>query len=240
MFAKEYLEFMPEACLRLLRSCPPEDVSTRKELLIATRHVLTAESRGVFAPHVEMLMNERVLVGTGITAHESLRSLAYSIVADLIHHVRNDLHLSQLASVIHVFAGCLNDSTFANSIQTMSGKLLNTLIEVIHSKGDPMEAGRLMQIILVSSIERLVALTEAFERLRAVHLRDKGKAKAKEGEDEGVGETEVEPPEEKLAHGWREIEQGMPVHAVSYAHESLEGFCKGEWLVSSFVNYHPV
>ena len=27
---KEYMEVFPEACIRLLRDCPPEDVGTRK------------------------------------------------------------------------------------------------------------------------------------------------------------------------------------------------------------------
>jgi transformation/transcription domain-associated protein len=27
---KDYLEVFPEACVRLLRDCPPEDVGTRK------------------------------------------------------------------------------------------------------------------------------------------------------------------------------------------------------------------
>jgi transformation/transcription domain-associated protein len=31
---KHYLELFPEACVRLLKDCPPEDVATRKVRLV--------------------------------------------------------------------------------------------------------------------------------------------------------------------------------------------------------------
>jgi transformation/transcription domain-associated protein len=199
---KEYLEIFPEACVRLLRDCPPEDVVTRKELLVATRHILTADSRTSFIPYIDILLEERVLVGTGITSRDSLRPLAYSVVADLIHHVRNELPLAQLSRVVYVFSRSLNDATFSSSIQTMCAKLLNTIIESIYSKGDLVEAGKIMKGMFFSSLEKLMAVTEAYDRLKA--LKDDGE------------------------HGWRQIEQAMPVFSVAYADESLDTFCKGQ------------
>jgi len=38
----------------------------------------------------------RVLVGTGRACFESLRPLAYSLLAEIVHHVRGDLSLSQV------------------------------------------------------------------------------------------------------------------------------------------------
>lgn len=204
LFQHEYLAVLPESCIRLLRSCAADDVSTRKELLIATRHVLMSEQKEVFAPYVEMLMNERVLLGSSVTAHESLRSLAYSIVADLIHHVRSDITFRLLSTVVNTFSSCLQDATFPTSIQTMSGKLLNTVIDAIPQKGEPAEAAQLLNLILNTNIERLVSLTLAFERLR-------------DAKDEA----------DLKKTGWREIERAMPVCAISYAHDSVEGFCRG-------------
>jgi transformation/transcription domain-associated protein len=207
---KEYLEVFPEACVRLLRDCPPEDVSTRKELLVATRHILTADSRSSFIPYIGTLLEDRVLVGTGITSRDTLRPLSYSVVADLIHHVRNELPLEQLSKIVFVFSCQMNDSTYSSSIQTMCAKLLNTIIESIYSKGDTVEAAKIMKSMFFSSLEKLVAMTLALDKL---------KAPVYSGRDSEEGNKEV---------GWRLIEQSMPVFSVAYANESQEYWCKGE------------
>ncbi|WRT70688.1 uncharacterized protein IL334_007686 [Kwoniella shivajii] len=226
---KEYVDVFPEACLRLLRDCPPEDVGTRKELLVATRHILTVESRACFIPYIDVLLEERVLVGTGVSSRELLRPLAYSVVADLIHHVRNDLPLAQLTQVVYVFSCNLNDSTFNSSIQTMCAKLLNTIIDSIHSKADSVDFARIIKGIFFTFLEKLTAMSEAHDRLKAVGIRDKGKGKAKEeadGADVLMEDAAKESAEDRMQNGWRDIEQAMPVHSVAYANESLESFCR--------------
>ncbi|WWD20697.1 hypothetical protein CI109_105173 [Kwoniella shandongensis] len=228
---KDYVEVFPEACVRLLRDCPPEDVGTRKELLVATRHILTVESRASFIPYIDTLLEERVLVGTGVSSRELLRPLAYSVVADLIHHVRDQLPLAQLTRVVYVFSCNLNDATFSSSIQTMCAKLLNTIIDSIYSKADNTESTRIMRGMFFTFLEKLTAMSEAHERLRAIGLRDKGKGKAKEENKEEVdGDVPMEETTDEAAdrqmHGWRDIEQAMPVHSVAYANESLESFCR--------------
>ncbi|KAK4687186.1 transformation/transcription domain-associated protein, partial [Tremellales sp. Uapishka_1] len=227
---KDYLQVFPEACVRLLRDCPPEDVGTRKELLVATRHILTVDSRSSFIPYIDTLLDERALVGTGVSSREALRPLAYSVVADLIHHVRNELPISQLARVVYVFSCNLNDATFSSSIQTMCAKLLNTIIESIHNKGDSAEATRIMRGMFVSSLEKLVAMTEAHDRIKALSTRGSGKGKEKEVvEEEGDAVMEDAAAEEyadRQQHGWKEIETARPVHSVAYANESLETFCR--------------
>ena len=221
---KNYLDIFPEACVRLLRDCPPEDVSTRKELLIATRHILTAESRSAFIPYLDILLDDRALVGTGVTSRETLRPLAYSVVADLIHHVRNELPLEQLARIVYVFSCNLNDATFSSSIQTMCCKLLNTVIESINSKGDKLEATKIMRGMFATAGEKLAAVVSAFDRVRAARAKGKGKEK---DVDEEMRDAE-EDKKERLEHGWKDIEQAMPIHAVAYCNDSLELFCRGE------------
>jgi transformation/transcription domain-associated protein len=79
-----------------------------------------------------------------------------------------------------------------------------------------------------SSLEKLTAIVDAHDRLKAISVRDKGKEKAKEDEAE-VEDVEMEDPMlDKQTHGWRDIEQAMPVHSVAFANESLESFWKGE------------
>ena len=135
--------------------------------------------------------------------------LAYSVVADLIHHVRNDLPLAQLARVVYVFSCNLNDATFTSSIQTMCAKLLNTIIESIYAKGDPDQAARIAKGMFYSSLEKLVAIVDAHDRLKAIHIRDKGKGKAKEESEKNEEDVAMEKDEseqsDKQLHGWREI-----------------------------------
>lgn len=70
---KPFQQQIPDFILRLLRECPPESSATRKELLVATRHILSTDFRTAFAPKIDLLLNEKVLIGTGVTSHDTLR-----------------------------------------------------------------------------------------------------------------------------------------------------------------------
>ena len=60
---------------------------------------------------MEKLFDEEVLLGGGWTTHESLRPLAYSTLADLVHHVRQQLPMPDLAKAVHLFAKNVHDET---------------------------------------------------------------------------------------------------------------------------------
>ncbi|KAG0235555.1 hypothetical protein B0O80DRAFT_498171 [Mortierella sp. GBAus27b] len=122
---------IPDFVIRLLRDCPPEAAATRKELLVATRHILSIDFRQAFVPKIDILLNENVLVGTGVTSHETLRPLAYSMLADLVHHVRAELTPEQLAKTVYIYSRNLHDPSLASSIQTMCAKLLLNLVDCI-------------------------------------------------------------------------------------------------------------
>ena len=108
----------------------------------------------------------------------------------------------------------------------MCAKLLNTIAESVHSKGDGGDATRILRCMFVSSLEKLMAITDAYERLKASHLKGKGKAKGKDSAQEG--DVSMEEAVAGLhVYGWRDIEQAMPIHAVAYASDSLEAFCRG-------------
>lgn len=99
----QHSNMMVKGMLGLLSLCPMEVAHLRKELLIAARHILATELRTKFVPHMERLFDEDVLLGHGWTTYESLRPLAYSTLADLVHHVRQLLPLSDLARAVHLF-----------------------------------------------------------------------------------------------------------------------------------------
>jgi transformation/transcription domain-associated protein len=159
-----------------------------------------------------------------VTSWETLRPLGYSVVADLIHHVRNELPIDQLAKVVYIFSCNLNDPTFTSSIQTMCAKLLNTIVDSIQNRGEAGEANRLLRGMFISSLEKLVAMTDAYDKIKAIHLRDKSKGQP---DTDGDAVMELDAAAQKQLYGWKEIEVGLPVHAVAFANDTLESFCKG-------------
>ncbi|XP_075538774.1 transcription-associated protein Nipped-A isoform X6 [Dermacentor variabilis] len=127
---------LAQGMLGLLMLCPQEVAHLRKELLIAARHILATDLRNKFVGCMEQLFDENILIGSGWTAYESLRPLAYSTLADLVHHVRQHLPLNNLSSAVAVFSRNVHDESLPASIQTMSCKLLLNLVECIRTRSD--------------------------------------------------------------------------------------------------------
>ncbi|CAB5395404.1 unnamed protein product [Rhizophagus irregularis] len=78
-----------------------------QRFMVATRHILSTDIRNTFINKIDILLDEKVLVGP----------MAYSMLADLVHHVRNKLTPTQLSKTVYiVFAqstrsdvGCRDD-----------------------------------------------------------------------------------------------------------------------------------
>lgn len=64
---------------------------------------------------MERLFDEDVLLGRGWTTYESLRPLAYSTLADLVHHVRQQLPLADLKRAVHLFSKNVHDDSLATT-----------------------------------------------------------------------------------------------------------------------------
>lgn len=144
---------LTQGMLSLLKYCPPEVAHLKKELLIAARHILATELRNNFVSCIDQLFDDAILIGTGWTAYESLRPLAYSTVADLVHHIRSYLSLDQLTIAVSVFSRNVHDETLPLSIQTMSCKLLMNLVECLKNKIDE---GPQARELLVRMLEVMV------------------------------------------------------------------------------------
>ncbi|CRK92144.1 CLUMA_CG005737, isoform A [Clunio marinus] len=123
----------------LLRLCLKESAHLRKELLVATRHILATNLRTYFVPSIELLFDEDLLLGRGYTTHESLRPLAYSTLGDFIHHVRQDLKFDILVKAVNLFSKNIHDETLPTAIQIMSIRLLLNLVDCIRvqQRNDP-------------------------------------------------------------------------------------------------------
>ena len=64
-----------------------------------------------FYEYVDMLLDENELLGPGQSCQAELRPLALSMLAELVHHLRNDLKLQQLVRIVGLF------SRFATAVQ---------------------------------------------------------------------------------------------------------------------------
>jgi transformation/transcription domain-associated protein len=131
----------------------------QQDLVVATRHILQSELRSAFLGQIDTLLDDHVLVGNSVTGYENLRPLAYSMLADLIHHVRADLTVEQLARIVHTYSANIHDPTLAAAIQTMCSKLLLNLIDPISSK-DPNQAVKILQRIQVAFVSKMEAMAE--------------------------------------------------------------------------------
>jgi len=148
---EDFLPFLPDICIRMLRDCPSEKSAARKELLVAIRHIVNFNYRAIFSSRVDDLLDERTLIGDGLTVYETMRPLAYSMLADLIHHVRSDLNAAQIQRTIDLFSKNMLDDFPGTSFQTMSAKLLLNMAESIANLPNK-EDGRHFLIMILNAI----------------------------------------------------------------------------------------
>lgn len=166
---KQYHSLIPDFVVRLLQDCPCELSAARKELLVATRHILSTDFRTIFIPKVDILLNERVLIGNGLTVHETLRPLAYSTIADLVHHVRAELTPEQIWKTVKVYCKNMQDDTLPTSFQIMSAKLLLNLVERIMKLPNKAEGRQIMVLILNAFVQRFATLNRTYDHVMKSH-----------------------------------------------------------------------
>ncbi len=59
--------------VKLLEVCPAEVSHLRRELLVATRHLMASDLRLKFIPYLPDLFKESLMIGPGWTCNETLR-----------------------------------------------------------------------------------------------------------------------------------------------------------------------
>ena len=57
-----------------------------------------------------------------------LRPLAYSLLAELIHHLRDDLSFAQLSQIVYLFSRNVHDASLHLSVQTTCVRLMLNLV----------------------------------------------------------------------------------------------------------------
>ncbi|KAL4095775.1 hypothetical protein PRIC1_009146 [Phytophthora ramorum] len=119
-----------ENTVKLLVACPKDAFVLRKDIFVAARHIISTDFRRGFYAQLELLMNDDVLVGKGRCSFYQIRPLAYSTLADMIHHVRDMLTLSQVSIIVDFYGKRIHDPTLPISIQTTSIRLLLNLVDI--------------------------------------------------------------------------------------------------------------
>ncbi|CAM9366111.1 unnamed protein product, partial [Ectocarpus fasciculatus] len=157
----------------LLKHCPADIVSTRKEILVAIRHILnTNDFKRGFYSYADVLLDERFLLGPGRTTNVVLRPMAYSTMADLVNHIKDSLTLTQLTRLVYNFSQNLYDTELPLPVQiTCVRVLFNVAERLSHSFKDSsldLPSGRtlLLHIIRVV-INKFGALRRFISRLDA-------------------------------------------------------------------------
>ncbi|KAF7204723.1 transcript variant X2 [Nothobranchius furzeri] len=175
----KYSQQLVKGMLQLLSNCPSETAHLRKELLIAAKHILTTDLRSQFIPCMDKLFDESILIGSGYTARETLRPLAYSTLADLVHHVRQNLPLTDLSLAVQLFAKNIDDESLPSNIQTMSCKLLLNLVDCIRSKSEQENGNG--RDILMRMLEVFVLKFHTIARYQLVSIFKKCKPQSEMG-----------------------------------------------------------
>jgi len=158
----DFLPTLPNIVVRLLQDCPREKSGARKELLVAIRHIINFNFRKIFLSTIDQLLDERTLIGDGLTVYENMRPLAYSMLADLIHHVREALSPAQIRKTIEVYTKNLQDNFPGTSFQTMSAKLLLNMADCIAKMESKTDARHYLIMILNAIGDKFAAMNRQY------------------------------------------------------------------------------
>ncbi|WAR58696.1 hypothetical protein PtB15_10B34 [Puccinia triticina] len=159
---------IPPIVIRILKDIPPESSLSRRELIVALRHILGTEFRSVFIPFLNDLLNFRIFMGTGITSFETLRNLVYNTYTDLLQNIKADLQGNHIVAILMNFAEALNDPIASTSTQAMAGKVIYSLVDLVGShRLEKHEAIRMARWLMETFVRKIEALADN----RAYHIK---------------------------------------------------------------------
>ncbi|GAP87643.2 putative FAT domain-containing protein [Rosellinia necatrix] len=225
----DFLPTLPEIVVRLLKDCPREKSAARKELLVAIRHIINFNFRKIFLPKIDELLEEKTLIGDGLTVYDTMRPLAYSMLADLIHHVRDSLTPEQIRKTVEVYTRNLQDNFPGTSFQTMSAKLLLNMAECIAKLTNKVDARHYLLMILNAIGDKFAAMNRQY--LNAVKL---SKLYAQQAADPT--------PETYLADGerpeWDDIDifTAMPIKTTNHRERNADPVADNKFLFKNLMN----
>lgn len=193
-----FMKVLPDVVVRLLKDCPREKSVTRKELLVAIRHIFSYTSPKIFLHKIDELLDERTLTGDGVTVYETMRPMAYGMLADLIHHIRDSLKPEQIRKIVEVYTKNLLDDFPGTTFQTMSARLLLNMPECIAKMPNKADARYYLIVILNAIGDKFIAMNHQYPN--AIKLWKKYEKQTAEGI------TESYLPDERAPPDWDEVD----------------------------------
>ena len=226
----DFIQALPDIVVRLLKDCPRERSSARKELLVAIRHIINFNYRKVFMRKIDELLEESVLIGDGLTVYETMRPLAYSMLADLIHHVRDSLEREQIRRTIEVYTRNLHDEFPGTSFQTMSAKLLLNMAESIARLPDKRDARHYLIMILKAIGDKFAAMNRQYPNAVKLTKRYAGRSFEAAAEDYLA--------ERDQAPDWDETDifQATPIKTTSPRERGADPVADNKFLFKNLMN----
>jgi hypothetical protein len=125
-------EGMIVTCVRLLLCrCPEDVISTRKDLIHATKALMTSELKRHFFPFIDDVLNESFFLGPA--RHHVLRPFALSATIDFVLQVKESLEPKHVIRIVHIFTLAMNDFNLDIALHSSSCKLLYIMVDCIAS-----------------------------------------------------------------------------------------------------------
>ncbi|XLR64513.1 hypothetical protein S83_015185 [Arachis hypogaea] len=214
-YIRPHEENICKSIVSLLVTCS-DSVSIRKELLISLKHVLGTDFRRGLFPLIDTLLEERVLVGTGRACFETLRPLAYSLLAEIVHHVRQDLSLSQLSRIIYLFSSNMHDASLSLSIHTTCARLMLNLVEPIFEKGVDQQSTDEARVLLGRILDAFVGKFSTFKRTIPQLLEE-----GEEGKDRTTLRSKLELPVQAVLNLQVPVEHSKEVNDCKHLIKTL-------------------
>lgn len=161
--------------------------------MVVFRHLMGTSHRRALFGRLNKLFDEKVLLGTGIASKEALRyehftyfqtyltyrycsNNVYTAVADLVHHVRNELTAPQLERIVHVYSSMMHNPALSFNLHTLFAKMMFGLADAILAKETGQGAARLLEAMFETCLERLEGLCVVHSEVSPALERNKQKA----------------------------------------------------------------
>ncbi|KAK3679879.1 transcription-associated protein 1 [Recurvomyces mirabilis] len=238
---QDFLTTLPNLTVRLLQDVPRSHTATRKELLVAIRHIINFSFRAHFLPVILPLLDAKTLVGDSLTADITLRPLAYTMLADLIHHVRESLQPEQISKVVSVYVGHLTGDDGVEvpgtSYQTMSAKLLLNMGECMSKMEDKRNARYLMMLVLNGIADKFAAMNRAYPNSVKLARQQTEASERTGGHLDAVPENFLADSETKPDWDETDIFSGaMPIKAVSPRDRATDPVTENKFLFKNLLH----